>query len=94
MSLPFRQERLLRRRENALRRSDPHLAGMLTIFTRISAGEEMPGRERLRTPMSWLCRPLARAAALTSVLSARADRTCEPTLLPAAPDGGRGSPAD
>jgi hypothetical protein len=72
MSLCFRQERLLRRTEDALRRSDPHLAAMLVIFSRLGAAEPMPVRERIRTRLGWLRRPLARAAIRTGHLMAMA----------------------
>jgi hypothetical protein len=48
MTLPHRQLRLLRRADRALRRSDPDLASMLSIFTRLAAAEAMPAREQLR----------------------------------------------
>ena len=41
--------RRLRRIGRELRRSDPELASMLSIFSRLNAGEMMPGREQLRT---------------------------------------------
>jgi hypothetical protein len=41
--------RRLRRINRELRRSDPELASMLSIFSRLNAGEMMPGREQLRT---------------------------------------------
>ena len=50
MTLPYREERLLRRVDHALRRSDPDLASMLSIFARLSAAEVMPAREQLRPP--------------------------------------------
>ena len=48
MTLPYRQRRLLRRADRALRRSDPDLASMLSIFARLTAAERMPAREQLR----------------------------------------------
>jgi hypothetical protein len=36
--------RRLRRIDRELRRSDPELASMLSIFSRLNAGEMMPGR--------------------------------------------------
>ena len=48
MTLPNRQGRLLRRADRALRRSDPDLASMLSIFARLAAAEPMPAQERLR----------------------------------------------
>jgi hypothetical protein len=44
----LRQERILRRADRALRRSDPDLASMLSIFARLAAAEAMPAREQLR----------------------------------------------
>ncbi|MGD0700493.1 MAG: hypothetical protein ABSA02_11480 [Trebonia sp.] len=41
--------RQLRRIDRELRRSDPELASMLSTFSRLAAGERMPGREQLRT---------------------------------------------
>jgi hypothetical protein len=52
MSLPYRHQRDLLRTARALRRSDPHLASMFLIFTRISADEGLPRREQLRTPLA------------------------------------------
>jgi hypothetical protein len=49
MTLPYRQERLLRRADHALRRSDPYLASMLSIFAQLNAAEEMPAAEQLRS---------------------------------------------
>jgi len=48
MTLPYRQERHVRRAGRALRRSDPDLASMLSIFARLAAAEGMPAREQLR----------------------------------------------
>jgi hypothetical protein len=41
--------RRLRRIDRELRRSDPELASMLSIFSRLNAGEMMPGWEQVRT---------------------------------------------
>ncbi|MGD0068698.1 MAG: hypothetical protein ABSB76_35360 [Streptosporangiaceae bacterium] len=53
MTLTFRQERILRRAEHALGRSDPDLASMLSIFARLTAAEGMPAREQLRPERRW-----------------------------------------
>jgi hypothetical protein len=58
MSLPYRQERLLRRADRALCRSDPDLASMLSIFARVTADESMPAREQLRPQPTWPWRVL------------------------------------
>jgi hypothetical protein len=68
MTLPYRQERLLRRTERALSASDPDLAKMLSIFTRITLAERLPAREQLRPRPTWawsvLLWPVAAAAFL------------------------------
>ena len=48
MGLPARQRRMLGRIENALRGSDPRLAGLYSIFARLTRDEEMPRIEQLR----------------------------------------------
>ena len=53
MTLPYRQERLLRRTDRALSASDPDLAKMLSIFTRIALAERLPAREQLRPRLAW-----------------------------------------
>jgi hypothetical protein len=47
MTLPRRQERVLRRADHALCQSDPDLTSMLSIFARLTAAEGMPAREQL-----------------------------------------------
>ena len=53
MTLPYRQGRLLRRTDRALRQSDPDLASMLSIFARLTAAERMPAQEQLRSRLIW-----------------------------------------
>ncbi len=65
MSLPYRQQWQLRHIDNALRRSDPHLAAMLAIFARLTAGERTHDAERLRGPAWWLMTRLLAAAAVS-----------------------------
>ncbi|MGI9005438.1 MAG: DUF3040 domain-containing protein [Streptosporangiaceae bacterium] len=48
MSLSIHEQRLLRRIDELVRCSDPHLASMLMVFNRLSAGEPIPGREQLQ----------------------------------------------
>lgn len=55
MGLPASQRKILGKIEIALRRSDPPLAGIFAVFSRLNHHEEMPETERLR----------ARAAPLT-----------------------------
>jgi hypothetical protein len=48
MGLPARQRRVLERIEGTLRGSDPKLAALYTIFSRLTRDEEMPRIEQLR----------------------------------------------
>lgn len=43
---------MLRQIGNGITRADPQLTEMITIFTRLTSGEQMPAHERLRTPRS------------------------------------------
>lgn len=84
MSLCFRQERLLWRTEDALRRSDPHLAAMLAIFGKLGTAEPMPAIEHVHTRLGWLRRPLGRLAALAGLLAARAGHLAAVMLMQSA----------
>jgi hypothetical protein len=64
MGLPAGQRMILERIENALRGSDPRLAALFSIFSRLNRDEEMPGIEQVR----------ARAAVLLARLRYRAVR--------------------
>lgn len=48
MSLSAREEQVLSFMEDGLARSDPRLASLLAIFTRLTSGEEMPVVEKIR----------------------------------------------
>src|SRR6266567_980159 len=48
MGLPVGQRKHLDKIESSLRASDPRLASLFTIFTRLSEDEEMPALEQLR----------------------------------------------
>jgi len=72
MTLPYREERLLRRVDHALRRSDPDLASLLLIFDWLNAADAMPARERLRPQPSWAWRVLLWPAAAVAFLIAAA----------------------
>ena len=48
MGLPVRQRRILERIEGALRGSDPRLAALFSIFSRLNREEEMPHIEQVR----------------------------------------------
>ena len=56
MSLPARQQRILDGIGDTLRISEPRLAAMFAIFTRLHRNEPEPSRERLARPMraTWL----------------------------------------
>jgi hypothetical protein len=67
MGLPAVQQRVLDRMEGALKASEPHLAAMFAIFTRLSAGEPV-GRESLAARRRrWWLRPGAGLSALVLV---------------------------
>jgi hypothetical protein len=51
MSHSAREQQALGSIEDRLAGSDPHLAAMLGIFTRLASGEEMPAREKVS--VSW-----------------------------------------
>jgi len=68
MTLAYRQERLLRRADHALDRSDPDLASMLSIFARLTAAEGMPAREQLPARRVWDWRVLLWPVAALSFL--------------------------
>jgi Protein of unknown function (DUF3040) len=73
MTLPYREEQLLRRVDHALCRSDPDLASLLSIFARLNAAEAMPAGERLRPQPNWAWRvllwPVAAVALLVAALA-------------------------
>ena len=73
MTLPYREQRLLRRVDRALRRSDPGLASLLSAFDWRNAAEAMPARERLRPRASWawcvLLSPVAAVAYLVAAVA-------------------------
>ncbi len=48
MGLPARQRRVLERIESTLRGSDPKLASLYAIFSRLTRDEEMPRIEQVR----------------------------------------------
>ena len=59
MSLTEPETQALGSIADGLAGSDPRLASMLTIFSRLAAGEDMPAREKTRVRRG---RPAARAA--------------------------------
>jgi Protein of unknown function (DUF3040) len=66
MGLPACQQRVLDRMEGTLKASEPHLAAMFAIFTRLSAGEPV-GAESLAARRRWWQRPGPTLAALVLV---------------------------
>jgi hypothetical protein len=54
MGLPVSQQKSLERIESALRDSDPRLAALFTIFSRLNRDEEMPRLEQLKAGLAWL----------------------------------------
>jgi hypothetical protein len=67
MGLPASQRRILERIENALRGSDPRLAALFSIFTRLNRDEEMPRIEQVRAKaIMFLIRVRYRLAAFAS----------------------------
>jgi hypothetical protein len=53
MSLTERESQALGSIADGLAGSDPRLASMLNIFSRLAAGEEMPAREQIRIRRGW-----------------------------------------
>ena len=62
MSHWYCQLRVLRRLGHETKRTNPQLAGMLTQFSQLAAGQPMPAHERLRTPLRAAARGLRAAA--------------------------------
>ena len=63
MSITRREQMVLDAMEDGLARSSPKLASMLTIFSRLTEGEELPVHEPARELMRALLREPARPAA-------------------------------
>ena len=59
MRFPYRRQWLLRRMNRSLSRSDPHLAAMLAIFARLTAGEAITSKEQSTSPAPRAWRGLA-----------------------------------
>ena len=53
MSLPARQQRVLDRIEEVLKRREPRLVSMFTMFTRLNIGERLPRIEALELVPWW-----------------------------------------
>ncbi len=52
MTLPARQQRVLDRIEEVLKKREPRLVSMFAMFTRLNLGERLPRLEALE-PMPW-----------------------------------------
>ena len=53
MSLPARQQRVLDRIEEVLKKREPQMASMFAMFTRLNLGERLPWIEALETVPWW-----------------------------------------
>lgn len=76
MQLPYHQQRLLRRIDRTLRRSDPRLAAMLAIFAQLYAGDVLASPEQ-RGPVhrvAWLFAAVAWLAIAVSACAAALSR--------------------
>ena len=58
MRLSLKERWRLRRIGKVVRDADPLLAAKLAIFSRLAAGDPMPGHERLHAAGSPSCEPL------------------------------------
>ena len=78
MRIPGRRRWALWHMELGLRQSDPHLAAMLAIFVRLTAGEAIASPEQRMTARRWIGRALAGLGcvliAVAAGVSARARR--------------------
>ena len=70
MTIRYYRHWVLRRMGRGLCRSDPHLAAMLAIFTRLTAGEAIDSREQAGPPGSPMRRILARLGGAITVAAA------------------------
>ena len=67
MGLPAVQQRVLDRMEGTLKASEPHLAAMFAIFSRLSAGEPIRRESLAARRRRWWLRPGAALSALVLV---------------------------
>ena len=81
MRYPYRRQWLLRRiKPRGLCRSDPHLAAMLAIFARLTAGEAITSKEQSTSPgtrvagLAWLEGAAVHAAVALFACAGRALR--------------------
>jgi Protein of unknown function (DUF3040) len=76
MSLPRRERRVLTATEAAVCRSDPALASMMAIFSRLAADEDMPAHERAPVTFARVLAAMMAAVAAVIHFAARAGRVC------------------
>jgi Protein of unknown function (DUF3040) len=67
MSLSAWEQQALDSIKDGLAGSDPELAALLSAFTRLASGEEMPDREKIRAGSRRAVRRLCRARCLSSL---------------------------
>jgi hypothetical protein len=67
MGLPACQQRVLDHMEGALQASEPHMAGMFAIFTRLSVGEPVGTESLAAQRRRWWLRPGATLTAIVLV---------------------------
>ena len=72
MSLNHRQQHQLYRIESRLRRSEPHLAAMLTVFDRLAAGQCLPAWEQIPARRDRIVQAATQIAHAIVVLAATA----------------------
>jgi DUF3040 family protein len=72
MSLNHHQQRQLYRIESRLLSSDPHLAAMLAVFGRLSAGQRMPAWEQIATRVDRIRQAAALIAKSIAAMAAAA----------------------
>ena len=93
MQFPCRRQWPLRRMSRDLRRSDPHLAAMLAIFARLTAGEAITSEEQSTSPGARAWRGLAwlgwATVHVAVALIARAGRILRRVAADARPAQGR-----
>ncbi|MGH3297020.1 MAG: hypothetical protein ACRDP7_35020 [Trebonia sp.] len=81
MQAPYCQQRLLRRTERTLRRSDPQLAAMLAIFAQLYASEVLtsPEQHARVQRMTWLLGSVTCVAASLSACAGALSRVARAT---------------
>jgi hypothetical protein len=81
VSLPARQQRMLNRIDRMLRDSDPRLAALFSIFTRLTWDEEIPRIEQVRARLSRIGSWFARRAEPVRRRTSRVPRRLKAILV-------------